>query len=58
LSRTGANDVGLGFRSGCAIYVEQMGQTIALIGDLREDDVSPAAQNQLLQAFRDWKHGP
>ncbi len=40
---------------GCAIYVEQMRQTIALVGDLREEDVSPAAQQQLLRAFRDWK---
>lgn len=40
---------------GCAIYVEQMRQTIALVGDLREEDVSPAAQQRLLQAFQDWK---
>lgn len=40
---------------GCATYVEQMRQTIALVGDLREEDVSPPAQQRLLQAFRDWK---
>ena len=40
---------------GCATYVEQMRQTIALVGSLREEDVSPTAQRQLLQVFRDWK---
>ncbi|HZC06854.1 MAG TPA: zf-HC2 domain-containing protein [Ktedonobacterales bacterium] len=40
---------------GCSAYVEQMRQTIALVGDLREEDVSPTAQSHLLRAFRDWK---
>jgi len=40
---------------GCSTYVEQMRQTITLVGDLREEDVTPAAQQRLLQAFRDWK---
>ena len=40
---------------GCATYVEQMRETIALTGALREADVSPDAQASLLQAFRDWK---
>jgi anti-sigma factor RsiW len=47
----------LGACPGCATYVEQMRQTIALVGELHEDDISPAAQNQLLQVFRDWKRG-
>ncbi len=45
----------LGICPGCATYVEQMRQTITLVGDLREEDVSPEAQRHLLQAFRDWK---
>lgn len=45
----------LGVCPGCATYVEQMRQTITLVGDLREEDVTPAAQQRLLQAFRDWK---
>jgi anti-sigma factor RsiW len=40
---------------GCAIYVEQMRETIRLTGMLREENVSPAASDALLQAFRDWK---
>jgi anti-sigma factor RsiW len=45
----------LGVCPGCETYVEQMRQTIALVGDLREEHVSPDAQQHLLQAFRDWK---
>lgn len=40
---------------GCSAYVEQMRQTITLVGELREQDVSPTAEQQLLQAFRGWK---
>ena len=40
---------------GCAAYVEQMRQTIALTGGLRERDVTPTAESHLRQAFRDWK---
>jgi len=40
---------------GCAAYVDQMRRTIALVGDLREEDVSPDTQSHLLSAFRDWK---
>ncbi len=40
---------------GCSAYMEQMRQTITLVGELREQDVSPSAEQQLLQAFRGWK---
>jgi anti-sigma factor RsiW len=42
---------------GCTVYVEQMRQTITLVGGLREQDVSPEAERSLLHAFRDWKGG-
>ena len=45
----------VGVCPGCATYVEQMRQTITLVGGLREEDVSAAAERQLLQAFRGWK---
>lgn len=45
----------LGVCPGCVAYVEQMRQTIALAGGLREEDVSPEAQRSLLHAFREWK---
>lgn len=42
---------------GCTLYVEQMRQTIALTGQLTEQDVPPAAEETLLKIFRDWKRG-
>ena len=45
----------LGVCPGCQAYVEQLRQTIALTGGLREEDVPPDAEARLLQAFRDWK---
>ncbi|HEU5346445.1 MAG TPA: zf-HC2 domain-containing protein [Ktedonobacterales bacterium] len=50
-----AFDRHVGACPGCATYVEQMRQTIALVGGLREDDISPDAERNLLQAFRGWK---
>lgn len=40
---------------GCTAYVAQMRETIALVGELREEHVSPTAERRLLQAFRNWK---
>jgi anti-sigma factor RsiW len=40
---------------GCTTYLEQMRRTIALIGTLRVEDVSPEAEAALMRAFRDWK---
>ena len=40
---------------GCTTYVEQMRQTIRLAGTLTEQDISPAAREELLVVFRDWK---
>jgi len=41
----------------CTRYLEQMRQTIAATGKLHEDDLSPAARDALLAAFRGWKSG-
>ena len=41
----------------CAVYLDQMRKTIRLAGMLEEDDIAPAARDQLLQAFRTWKQG-
>jgi len=43
---------------GCQTYVEQFREMIALTGGLREEDVSPAARDELLAQFRDWKNEP
>lgn len=39
----------------CATYLEQMWTTIATLGELGEDSISPGAREELLAAFRDWK---
>jgi anti-sigma factor RsiW len=45
----------MGACSGCTAYIEQMRQTIRLTGSLSEDSVSPKAEEELLDVFRDWK---
>lgn len=42
---------------GCRYYLDQIRQTIRLSGALQEESISPEAQRELLQAFRNWKHG-
>jgi anti-sigma factor RsiW len=42
---------------GCAMYVEQLRQTLDMLGRITPDDLSPQAQSDLLDAFRDWKAG-
>jgi anti-sigma factor RsiW len=39
----------------CKIYLEQMRQTIDLVGHLRADQLSPEAEQALLDAFRGWR---
>jgi anti-sigma factor RsiW len=39
----------------CTLYIEQLRQTIALTGTLREEDVSPEARDALLAQFARWK---
>ncbi len=40
---------------GCTEYVEQLRVTIRLTGTVTFDDLPPAAETALLQAFRDWQ---
>ncbi len=42
---------------GCTRYVEQMRQTIAALGRIPPESLSPQAEAALLEAFRDWKRG-
>lgn len=42
----------------CEVYLAQMRQTIAATGQLREDDVSAAAVETLLDEFRRWRAQP
>jgi predicted anti-sigma-YlaC factor YlaD len=41
--------------TGCRNYLEQMCQTINLTGKLTEESLSPAAREELLDIFRNWK---
>lgn len=45
----------LNFCEGCVRYVDQMRATVAGVGRLREEDLSPETRERLLAAFRDWK---
>ncbi len=39
----------------CANYLEQMRATVATLGELNEESLSPATRSELLAAFQDWK---
>jgi anti-sigma factor RsiW len=39
----------------CTAYVEQMRVMIEATGQLTEEDIDPAAREELLDAFRTWK---
>jgi anti-sigma factor RsiW len=39
---------------GCTRYLEQMRETIRVLGKLEERHISRKAKSELLDAFRDW----
>lgn len=41
----------------CTAYLEQMRLVIEATGRLTEEDIEPAAREELLAAFRGWKEG-
>lgn len=41
----------------CTRYLEQFRETIRLTGTLRESDVSPEAEAELLAQFHAWQRG-
>jgi predicted anti-sigma-YlaC factor YlaD len=44
--------------AGCREYLEQMRQTIAVMGRLPAESIDPVMRNRLLRVFRDWqRHG-
>ena len=43
---------------GCAVYLEQMRETIRLLGTVPAPSLSDAAQAELVNAFRSQKHQP
>jgi anti-sigma factor RsiW len=40
---------------GCGVYMEQIRATIQLLGRVPEGTLSPEAERELLDAFRDWR---
>lgn len=46
----------LGECSYCVEYIDQMRQTIAALGELTEDSISPEIRGELLEAFRGWRN--
>jgi predicted anti-sigma-YlaC factor YlaD len=40
---------------GCVRYLQQMSRTIELVGEVREESLSPQTRQGLLDAFADWK---
>ncbi len=40
---------------GCRAYLRQIAMTLALAGRLTPEQLDPAAEKALLEAFRDWK---
>ena len=50
-------DEHIGRCQGCRVYVEQLRETILVVGRLSEDSLSPDAERELLEAFRGWRSG-
>ena len=42
---------------GCSEYIAQLRRTVELTGRLRPEALDPAAREQLLTVFRQWKTG-
>jgi len=42
---------------GCTSVLDEFRRTIALTGQLREEQVTQAQRDLLLQTFRDWRSG-
>jgi predicted anti-sigma-YlaC factor YlaD len=41
----------------CTMYLDQLRDTLDLLGELTPDALSPEAERELRDAFRDWKAG-
>jgi anti-sigma factor RsiW len=40
---------------GCRTYLEQMRQTIAVLGELKEETLDPQSRDDLLRLFSSWR---
>lgn len=41
----------------CQLYLDQIQRTARLLGGMSEQAIGPAARDELLVLFRDWKRG-
>jgi predicted anti-sigma-YlaC factor YlaD len=41
----------------CSMYLDQLRDTLELLGEITPDALSPQAERELRDAFRDWKSG-
>ena len=41
----------------CTLYIEQMRMTITALGHIPPETISPEAERELLETFRDWCSG-
>jgi anti-sigma factor RsiW len=41
----------------CHAHLDQMRRTVAVLGQLPDESLSPDAERDLLEAFRHWKRG-
>lgn len=41
----------------CTAYIEQMRVMIEATGRITEEDIPPAAREELMEAFRGWREG-
>jgi anti-sigma factor RsiW len=44
----------IAFCSPCVRYLDQMRETVALTGTLREEDLDPESRDMMLQVFREF----
>lgn len=42
----------------CRAHLQQMRDTIRMLGQLTEENMPPRAREELLRAFREWKREP
>ena len=45
----------LNFCDGCVWYVDQLRTTVEVLGEVREEHLSPEAKDRLMGAFREWR---
>ena len=43
--------------SGCTNYLQQIRQTIHILGKLTEETIASQTRDELLQVFKNWKSG-